>query len=767
MKRANAKAGNPRARGRGGEPGLRAVIDAIPDAILVKDALGRCVAANRAAAGIMGAADPDELLGKTDRDLFPADLAEGYLAEDRSILRAEVPSVAREETRVVSGSRRSFLVTKTPLLDASGAIRGVVALARAVDGRSPREEALRKERDLLRTVVDLLPLAVHVKDTSFRKTMTNPADVQAVGAASETDVLGKTDFEVFPRPVAEAFFADDRAVMRSGEPIVDREESYVNRSGDTRWFLSSKTPFRDARGEIAGLVGVARDITEHRRSEAAIRESEETLRALLNATTDNAVMIAKDGTVQACNENFARAYGRPASEIVGTYLFDLMEGELKRSREERTRDVVASGKASRIEDTREGRAYDNNIHPILNASGEVSRVAIFSRDITEERRLQAQFLQAQKMESIGRLAGGIAHDFNNVLQVIAGYCELVEKSLAAGSPARAYATEIARAAKRATALTTQLLAFSRKQVLRPRVVSTVQLLGSIEAMLGRIIGEDIRLQTSLDPKTGNFRADPWQIEQVMLNLAINARDAMPNGGVLTIEASNRVFDETYALEHPGVKEGSYVRIAVSDTGSGMDRETLSHVFEPFFTTKDKGTGLGLSTAYGIVKQSEGHIGCYSEPGKGTTFTLYLPLTPEAPEAVSDAEAKAAPSLENETVLLVEDDEAVRAFIRNVLEGAGYRVAEASSGEEALSKVASERIKVSLLVTDVVIPGMSGKEVAGSLRAALPSASVLYVSGYTANVILSRGVLEEGVDFLQKPFSSQELLAAVRTILQRR
>jgi CheY-like chemotaxis protein len=287
-------------------------------------------------------------------------------------------------------------------------------------------------------------------------------------------------------------------------------------------------------------------------------------------------------------------------------------------------------------------------------------------------------------------------------------------------------------------------------------------------MLERVIGEDIELRAFIDRDTGNFLADPGQMEQVLLNLAVNARDAMPSGGKLTIETANRTFDERYVHDHPGAKAGQYVRIAVSDTGIGMDQETLLHIYEPFFTTKEKGkgTGLGLSTVYGIVKQSEGYINCYSEPGSGTTFTIYLPLTREEADKLQVAVSVTTAPRGTETILLVDDDSAVRSVARIALEEAGYVVIEASGGEEALTDVATRNIAVELLVTDVVMPRMSGKELSLKLREICPGARVLYASGYTANVISHHGILEAGVDYLQKPFSSLEFLIKVREILDR-
>jgi CheY-like chemotaxis protein len=374
--------------------------------------------------------------------------------------------------------------------------------------------------------------------------------------------------------------------------------------------------------------------------------------------------------------------------------------------------------------------------------------------------------QAQKLEAIGQLTGGVAHDFNNVLQAILGYCELLDRDLPEKS--KMYVAEVVKAAQRAVTLTKQLLAFSRKQIMSPRVIDPKELVRSMQAMIERVIGEDIELRKFIDPDTGNFFADPGKIEQVLLNLAVNARDAMPKGGKLTLETSNRSLDESYIRDHPGAKAGHYVRIAVSDTGTGMDQETLTHIYEPFFTAKreGKGTGLGLSTVYGIIKQSEGYITCYSELGKGTTFTIYLPLTQQiASMTATSVPARTAPT-GTETILLVDDDSASRVVARIALEVAGYNVVEASGGEEALSEVMERRLEVRLLITDVVMPRMSGEDLARRLQELIPGVRVLYVSGYTANAISRRGILDTGVDYLEKPFSSVELLIKIREILDR-
>ncbi len=383
---------------------------------------------------------------------------------------------------------------------------------------------------------------------------------------------------------------------------------------------------------------------------------------------------------------------------------------------------------------------------------------------------EKQLIQSQKLEAVGRLAGGVAHDFNNLLTVILGYSEIANRNLSASDPLRHNLEEITNASKRAASLTRQLLAFSRKQVMQPRVFDLNTVISDLEKMLRRMIGEDVEVHVSRQPNLGRIKADPVQLEQVIMNLVVNARDAMPRGGKLSIETSNVYLDESYAREHMPMVAGDYVMLAISDTGCGMDEETRQHIFEPFFTTKEvgKGTGLGLSMVYGIVRQSGGTIWVYSEAGRGTTFKIYFPRihanVKEHPHASQPLDALKG----TETILLVEDADLVRTLTRRVLENAGYRVLEAASAEAALELCESiHGDKIGLLLTDVVMPGMNVDDMSKILLAKQPGMPVLYMSGYTDDAIVQRGVLEAGVNFLEKPFSPASLAMKVREVLDHR
>src|SRR5213079_1806540 len=410
-----------------------------------------------------------------------------------------------------------------------------------------------------------------------------------------------------------------------------------------------------------------------------------------------------------------------------------------------------------------------SVRAVRNAAGRVEYYETFVRDVTDQRRLQQQVLQSQKLEAVGRLAGGVAHDFNNLLTVITSYSDLVLEGLAPGDAKRDDLEQVRKAADGAAALTRQLLAFSRQQVVEPRVVSLNTVVEGLQKILRRVIGEDIELAITLSPDLESVRADVGQLEQVLMNLVVNARDAMPTGGRLTVETANVEHDPEYARDREAAAVRRFAMLAVTDTGCGMDEATKARIFEPFFTTKEtgKGTGLGLATVYGVVKQSGGDIWVYSEPGQGTSFKVYLPRVTEAPEPTRPGPAAAAPLRGSETVLLVEDDEMVRTLTRRMLEARGYTVLSASRGEDALGVVERHDGPIDLLVTDVVMPGMSGRAVAQRLLELRPGLKVLYLSGYTDDAIVRHGMLEPGIAFLQKPFSADALARKVREVLDAR
>jgi hypothetical protein len=553
-----------------------------------------------------------------------------------------------------------------------------------------------------------------------------------------------------------------------GESLMRIEDQLLRRAdGSTVSVDVSSSPVRI--GEETIVLLILRDITERKRTEKRLLESEEQYR-LLFESNPHPMWVYDPETLAflAVNHAAVQLYGYAHDEFLAMTIKDI------RPPEDVPRLLADVGDANDRRGPMVGlwrhRFKDGTVADVEVSSNSIvfrGRRArlVLAMDVSEKRRLEAQLLQAQKMEAVGRLAGGVAHDFNNLLGVITGYSELLRKSLEPQHPGHHRVEEIQKAAGRAAALTRQLLAFSRKQVLETKVLSLNEIVADLGSMLRRLIGEDVQLVTKPASDLGQVRADRGQIEQVILNLVVNARDAMPHGGDIIVETANTVVDETYARTHPDVRPGRYVRLAVSDTGHGMDGEIQSHIFEPFFTTKEegKGTGLGLATVFGIVKQSGGHISVYSEVGLGSTFKVYLPRVDEE-RAVEPPERDKAPLRGNETILLVEDAEALRVMVREILEGAGYTVVECTGAQEAISRMASEAGRPRLLLTDVIMPKMSGPDLARALCAVRPELGVLFMSGYTDEAIEGRGVLNAGALFIQKPFTADALLRKVRAAL---
>jgi len=524
------------------------------------------------------------------------------------------------------------------------------------------------------------------------------------------------------------------------------------------------------KGRLTRLGPAVRGALERERMKRQLREREEYFRSLIEQAMDIIAVLDADGAVRYASPSVLPLLGYGAEELVGQHILDLVHPDDVGPALRVFAEGVATGQGGRLLGL-QVRHRDGSYRS-LEAIGRyllddpvVRGVVINARDVTERRSLERQLLQAQKMEAVGRLAGGIAHDFNNVLTAIFGYADLLTEEFPAGSPARQDLEEIRKAATRASALTRQLLAFSRQQVLAPVVLSVNDLVDDVGKMLRRLVGEDVELRLILARDAGNVRADSGQLQQVIMNLVVNARDAMPTGGKLVIETADAELTEQYAELHQAVIPGRYVMLAVSDTGVGMDAQTKARIFEPFFTTKEKGkgTGLGLSTVYGIVKQSGGYVWVYSEPGHGTTFKLYLPRV-DAPAEPQAPPRETATLTGTETILLAEDDEILRPLTKGLLTKLGYTVLDAKSAEQALAVAGARQGPIHLLVADVVMPGASGRELARRLAQSRPETRVLYVSGYTDDAIVHHGMLEPGLKFLQKPFTPAALARKVREVL---
>ena len=504
-------------------------------------------------------------------------------------------------------------------------------------------------------------------------------------------------------------------------------------------------------------------------------QREEIFRLITENAADLIAVVDAQGNRLYNSPSYQKVLGYTAEELQSSSPFEQIHPDDRFAVEEALKEALLAGVGRSIEYRmlhKDGswRYLESTASAILTPEGKVEHLVIVNRDVTARRQLERQFFQAQKMEAVGRLSGGIAHDFNNLLGVIIGYSEVMQEQLEPNQPLRTCVDEVLGAARRAAELTRQLLVFSRQQVLEPRVLDLNVVVSDMEKMLCRLIGEDIELTTKLDPELGRVKADVSQIEQTIMNLAVNARDAMARGGKLIIETTNQEIDSAFARGHSfPVRQGPYVLLSVTDTGVGMDPVTQSRIFEPFFTTKEKGkgTGLGLSTVYGVVKQSGGYIDVATEPGHGTTFRVYLPRVEEAVEPKPSAPSVSIRIHADETILLVEDEASLRKLTRNLLELCGYTVLEAKSVHDACEIGRQYGSTIHLLLTDVVMPGMNGPELARQLAAARPEVKVLYMSGYTGQSFDGAGALESGSRFLQKPFTREGLAQKVRETLGNR
>ncbi|PYP56387.1 MAG: hybrid sensor histidine kinase/response regulator [Gemmatimonadetes bacterium] len=525
------------------------------------------------------------------------------------------------------------------------------------------------------------------------------------------------------------------------------------------------------KGQLKRLLpAIERELREAK-ARATLRATEASYETLVEHAPVGIYRSSPEGRFLSVNAAVVRILGYDAAaDVLGLHMARDVYADAAERQRLVERDSYSARQYDNVEATwkrRDGRllTVQLSVRAVRDAAGRVEYYETFVRDVTDQRRLQQQVLQSQKLEAVGRLAGGIAHDFNNLLTVITSYSDLLLEDLSPGDPKRDDLEQVRKAADGAAALTRQLLAFSRQQVVEPRVVSLNTVVEGLQKILRRVIGEDVELTTTLAPDLGAVRADVGQLEQVLMNLAVNARDAMPTGGRLTIETANVEHDPDYARDHDAAAVRRFAMLAVSDTGCGMDDATKAKIFEPFFTTKEpgKGTGLGLATVYGIVQQAGGFIWVYSEPGHGTSFKIYLPQVDATAEVAAAATGARAPG-GTETVLLVEDAAAVRAVTKQVLERHGYAVLEAPGGEAAVRLAQRHRGPIHLLLTDVVMPRVSGRELAEQLARVRPDTRVLYASGYTDDSVVRHGILESGTAYLQKPFSPESLARKVREVL---
>ncbi|MBP9825112.1 MAG: PAS domain S-box protein [Thermoanaerobaculia bacterium] len=752
---------------------LATAIEQSPVAVTITDAEGRIEYVNPAFTEITGYTS-EEALGGNPRMLKSGRQEPALYQELWATIRAGRSWRGELVNRRKDGNLYTQELTIAPVRGAAERVTHFIAISQDVSRRKQVEQELQSAEARYRGLFEQSPDGVLLIDTETLQTLeANEAAHSQLGySLEEFAALEISDYEAQETP--EETRRHIEKVLAEGSD--DFETLHRTKDGEIRnvhvWTR------RVQLGERNALHSIFEDVTERKRDEAALRLSEKRYRALFDRSLAGVYRTTLDGRILECNEAFARIFGfaSRAEALLGT------ASTLYPTPADRA-DFLSRLRSTGVMVNREfeGRRQDGgtvwlleNAHLFDGGDSLTSEVIEGTLlDITERKNLEMELRQSQKIEAIGRLAGGVAHDFNNITGVILGYGELVRSEVEPGTPVAEYVTEMVQAAERAATLTRQLQAFSRKQILQPRRLDLNELVANAHRMLDRVIGEDIALVVRPAPTLGTVLADPGQIDQILLNLAINARDAMPKGGTLTIETADiELAEETPAPDRPAMVPGRYVRLAVSDTGVGMDAETQRRIFEPFFTTKPpgQGTGLGLATVYGIVKQSGGYIWVDSEPGLGTTFQIYLPRIDEPPHGNRPGVPPAMPPAMShgghETVLLVEDNPALRDVTRRQLEAAGYTVLLAGDGEEALALAGTHAAPIDLLLTDVVMPKLGGGELAGRLVALRPGLPVLFMSGYTDGAIAQHGMLADGIALLEKPFSGKGLVQAVRKALDR-
>ena len=758
---------------------LQTIINTVPVRIFFKDRKLCYIGCNKVFAKDAGVENPDEIIGKDDFQLAWKEQAELYQADDLGVIESGISKLYYDEPQTTPEGNQIWLRTsKVPLRNESNEIIGVLGMYEDITEHKKAEAD--KTRLLLRqrAILDNLPMMAWLKDTESHLEMINEPYAKACGHAID-DCIGKTDLDLFPEEMAKGYLADDHEVCVSGQK--KHVEEMITSPDGIKWHHTYKTPIYDENGLIIGTAGIAQDITERKQAEEKLSYSRSLINAALESTADGILIIGLDGKIARWNQKFVDIFHVPA-ELLDVTVDDPVlsfvtaqmaspEDFLARVMELNAHPEESSEDTLRLAN---GRVIERYSQPLKIKEKIMGRFWSF-RDITERNqaaeereRLQGQLIQAQKMESVGQLAGGVAHEFNNMLGVILGHAEMAIDQIGQAEPLYGDLEQIRRAAGRSADITRQLLAFARRQNIAPRVLDLNETIEKQLKMLRRLIGENIDLLWLPVSDLWRIKADPSQIDQILTNLCINARDAITGIGRISVKTGNCFLDDNYRKTHAGCVSGEYVLISVSDTGCGIDEQTLEHIFEPFFTTKDvgQGTGLGLAMVYGAVKQNKGFLDVASEPGEGTVFTIYIPrylATATTGQKTGDRGVTPAEG-GRETILLVEDEPSVLQMTTRMLQRLGYSVLTASTPAEAIRLAEAPYVEIHLLLTDVIMPEMNGRDLAEQLLTINNGIKCLFMSGYTSDIIDNQGLLIEGMRFIQKPFSKNELASKIREML---
>jgi two-component system cell cycle sensor histidine kinase/response regulator CckA len=743
---------------------LAAIVESSQDAIIGKDLNCRITSWNKGAELMFGYSINDAM--SQDISILAPAGRSGEMQRIIEELKAGRLIKNFETVRMAKSGRIIYVsLTVSPVLDSNGNIVGASSIARDITPQKLAEEALRRATE---TSVYASPVPIIAADKHSRVTMWNPA-AEALFGWSEEEVLGKA-IPIIP-PEEKKAASELHARLLAGEIVRGIDVLRQTRDGSVLAIKMSAAPIRDENRMVKGIIGFLTNVTDLQRSEQALRQAEQKYRTIFENAAEGIYQSTLDGKYLAANPALARMLGFDSPEELISTRTDI-SAQRYVSREKQTEFVRIMTEYGAVQNF-EYEAFRKDKKMILVSENArvvrdfAGRVLYFEgtvEDITRQRELEHQLRQMQKIEAVGRLAGGVAHDFNNILMAISSYAELLERKLTDPSTGR-YVSEIVKATKRGSSLTDGLLTFSRKQVLSPKVLDLNALIAEHLKMLARLIPENIELKFAAGGNLGHVRADPSQVQQVLMNLIINARDAMANGGRLLLQTTNAELDGTSSRHNQGAA-ARCVLVSVTDTGCGMDSETMSHIFEPFFTTKEqgKGTGLGLAIVFGIVKQSGGHVSVQSEPDKGTTFKVYFPMVEAALERENTAVVK-HPSTGTETILLVEDEDGVRNSTAEYLRDSGYAVLTAAGGPEALHVAEQYDRPIHLLLTDVIMPFMSGRGLAETLTSLRSETRVVFMSGYSDNLLSTHQILDTKHRLLRKPFSLESLGQCIREVLE--